>query len=124
MTNAITEATAALTEALNSPDYPAEPVVPEDLLTPAIVAQAGEPYLDAEEGTFAEPFALHVDIWLLVELVTNQQASDDLAAMLTHVLAELPESWGVDEIGRPGPVSTANWACHGMRISVSRFISL
>lgn len=123
MTNPITDATVALTTALNSVAYPAVPVVPEDILVPAIVAQAGEPYLDDDETTFGEK-ALHIDLWLLVELVTNEQASADLDAMLAHVLAYLPGTWGLDEVGRPGPVSTANWLAHGMRVSVSSYITL
>lgn len=124
MTNAITDATTALAAALNSADYPTSPVVPEDLMTPAIVAQAGEPYLDADEITLGGEKVLHIDLWLLVDLVTNEQAVEDLNNMLTHVLATLPKTWGVDEIGRPGPASTANWAAHGMRVSVSSYINL
>lgn len=123
MSNPITDAIAALAAALNTPETPAQATVPEDLITPAIVAVPAEPFLDDDGAGFGE-YNLHVDLWLLVDLVTNEQAADELTDLLTHVLTYLPEGWGIDSIARPGPAQNGQWMAHGMPITVSRYITL
>lgn len=122
--NPFSAARVALAQALNSTDYPASDAVPEDLITPAIIAQAADPYIDDQDVTLEGELSLNLELWLLVELDTNEQAVADLDAMLAHVLAHLPDGWGVDGAGRPGPVNTANWIAHGMPVRVSRYITL
>lgn len=126
--SALADATTALAQALATDDYPAYAHVPEDLITPCQVIQPAPAYLAAntEDGvTFADQeYALTVELYLVVELTTNEQAATDLDALLEHVLEALPAPWGLDSMAQPGPIHTADWLAHGLQLTLSRYITL
>lgn len=121
--SALKDATEALGTALHREEAPAFPYVPEGLVTPSIVLQPGDPYLDKDKGTF-EDDALNLECWLLVALDDNETAAEELDSLLDHVLESLPAGWGLERVGKPGPVSTSEWLAHGLQLDLSRFITL
>lgn len=125
MSSALLEALEQLGEAIHTEDRPAFAYVPEGVTTPSYVIQPGEPYLDGDEVTFGMgTFNLHAEVFCLVALDDNETASSDLDGALAHLLTTMPDLWGVDEVAQPGPVSTTEWIAHGVRVRLSRYISL
>lgn len=121
--SALRVATEELATALHREEAPAFPYVPEGLVTPSIVLQPGDPYMDADIGTFGD-VGLTLEAYLLVALDDNETAAEELDGLLDHFLAAMPQQWGLDRVEKPGPVSTAEWLAHGMKLTVSRFITL
>lgn len=115
--------TAALALDLATSAVPCLDHVPEAIEPPLIILQPADPYLDANATTFGE-FSLNLEAWLTVELIDNETAADELDTLLDHLLGHLPEPWGIDQVGQPGPIHTADWLAHGIRVTVSRYITL
>lgn len=93
--------------------------VPEDLLPPAVVIELGEDFLTQDGGTFGE-YRLNLDLYVLVELAGNEQATEDLAGYLAVVLGVLDRSvWSLDGMAKPGPFHSLNWLAHGTRLRIS-----
>jgi hypothetical protein len=97
--------------------------VPDAITPPCVVIQAGDPYL-APGDVFGE-WAATFDLFLCVDLVSNAQAIEDLDPVLLAVLEALEDTaYGVDTVGRPGPVHTAEWMAHAITVTVSCFVTL
>ena len=98
--------------------------VPEALEPPCVVIQAADPFL-LPGDTFAGEWAVHYDLILCLDLLSNAQATEDLEDHLPALLAAVEATeYGVDSVGRPGPVHTAEWVAHAITVTVSRFITL
>lgn len=98
--------------------------VPEALEPPCVVIQAADPFLTPGD-TFAGEWSAHYDLILCLELLSNAQATEDLEDHLPGLLEALAGTeYGVDAVGRPGPVHTAEWVAHAITVSVSRFLIL
>lgn len=98
--------------------------VPEALEPPCVVIQAADPFLTPGE-TFAGEWAVHYDLILCLELLSNAQATEDLEDHLPGLLEALAGTeYGIDAVGRPGPVHTAEWMAHAVTVTVSRFLLL
>jgi hypothetical protein len=98
--------------------------VPEALEGYTLVLQAADPYLTPGD-TFAGDWTVAYDLILCVELLSNAQAIEDLEDLLPPLLAALEATeYGVDNVGRPGPVNTSEWVAHALTVTVSRFITL
>lgn len=98
--------------------------VPEALDPPCVVIQAAEGFLSPGD-TFAGEWAVSYDLILCVDLHSNAQAIEDLEDHLTALLAALETTeYGVDTVGRPGPVHTLEWIAHAVTVTASRYITL
>lgn len=105
-------------------DRPAYPHVPEAVEPGCVIVQAGDPYLVGGE-TFGGDYSLTLDLFLVVDLLGNEQATDDADDLLEDLLEALEGTeYGVDRVGRPGPVQTAEWLAHAITVTVSRYINL
>lgn len=114
-----------LTEALG-PDagLVVHATVPEALEPPCVVIQAAEGFL-APGDTFDGEWSAAYDVFVCVDLLSNAQAIEDLEDALEAVLTALAgTAWGIDTVGRPGPVHTAEWVAHAVTVTVSRFVTL
>ncbi len=98
--------------------------VPEALEPPCVIVQAADPFLVPGE-TFAGDWQASYDLFLVVDLLSNAQAIEDLEDVLVPLLAALEATeYGVDAVGRPGPINTAEWVAHALTVTVSRFVTL
>lgn len=123
--SAFSEARDALALALKTDDWPCHPSVPESIEPACYVIQPGDPYVELTDRTFSTTeFALSLVVFVIPQLLSNEQAYDDLDTMLDHLLNTLPEGWGLDQIGRPGGLSTSGWSAFGQPVTISRFITL
>lgn len=101
------------------------PNAPEVIEPPAVVVQAADPYLTPGD-TFGGDWSLSLDLYLVVDLLGNEQATDDADDLLEDLLEALEalEGYGVDRVGRPGPIQTAEWLANAIPVTVSTHITL
>lgn len=120
------EALVALLAANGGPHVLA--FVPEAIAPPVAVLEPSDQYVGTgdEDATFAAAEHLvQVDLWLLVDLVDNQAATDNLDALLEAVLARVePSTWFVQVVNKPGPVHTSEWMAYGVRVTLGSWITL
>lgn len=116
------ELRTALEEALTAAEITEAVVldhVPEEIAPPALILEPAEDYLSGAE-TFADEYDLNLELYVLVDLVGNQQAAEDLDQLLGVVLALLRGSrWGIKRMSAPAPFHTTQWLAHGCRLSLS-----
>lgn len=113
-----------LRDVLEAAGIGVEDTVPEALNSPCVVIQAADPFLTPGD-TFAGEWSASYDLILCVDLLSNAQAIEDLEAYLVELLAAVEATeYGVDTVGRPGPVHTAEWVAHAITVTVSRFVTL
>lgn len=115
-----------LADALDSTGYEALAHVPESIVPPCLIVQGGDPYISADETTFAaSDFLVTVELFVLADYKANEQAAEQLDTMLTKVLpAVLAADWDLSSSGAPGPYNTTDWIAYGVRLSCSRFVSI
>lgn len=102
--------------------------VPEDLPEGVLaVIEAADDFLNIAETYMngqAEVWA-SFNVFVLAELVSNEQATTDLDAALGPVLEALNASaWEIGPVGKPGPLHAGNWLAHGVAIPVSSILTL
>lgn len=123
--SAFSEARIALADAIKTDEWPCHPSVPESIEPACFVIQPADPYIELTERTFStSEFDLSLAVFVIPQLLSNEQAYDDLDTMLDHLLGALPEGWGLDRISKPQGISTSGWSAFGMPVTVSRFITL
>lgn len=92
--------------------------VPEELLPPVLVLTPAEGYLELAD-TFGG-WLVNLELYVLVELVGNAQAAEDLDATLAKVLGVVDGSlWSLNGMTKPGPFHSAAWLAHGIRLDLS-----
>ncbi len=116
---------AALEEVLEGVGLTVHGTVPEALEPPCVVVQAADPFLTPGDTFGRLEWAASYDLFLCVDLLTNAQAIEDLEDLLEALLKALDAlEIGVDAVGRPGPVHTAEWVAHAVTVTVSRYVTL
>lgn len=122
--NAITAARRDLAALLEGTGVTAVDHVPEELPSPCVVLDYTEDPLDRAD-TFDHTWWITLRVYALVDIVANQQATEDLEDLLDAVLPALAGSeWEVDGLTRPGPFRTTQWLAHGTAITVRTTITL
>lgn len=104
--NPITQARAALTNALTDTTHSVLDHVPEMLTAPAYIVQAGTPWIT----TAGTPYGTHLVTWLVtcvVDVATNQVATHNLDDLVHAALERLD----VNEVTEPY-VYASNTALH------------
>lgn len=121
--NPLTKARRDLAAALVVPDGPTvHATVPEALTPPCLIVQAAENVL-APTDTYAHEYDVAMEVWLAVEYRSNEQATEDLEDLLLDVLPLVEATgWNLDRVHQPGPIRTAEWLAHGLRLAVSTTI--
>lgn len=120
---------ADLTELLTAAGVDTIDHVPEELPRGVIaVLEAADDYLTPGEtysyGGNAEVWVDFV-VYVIAELSSNQQATEDLDTALTKAYAALlSSSWEVGSVGKPGPFHTTQWLAHGVAIPVRNITTL
>lgn len=121
---ALTHLREALAGLLEDPSITVHTYVPETLEAPCIVLQEGEPFIAPVEQ-FSEEWAVHFDLFLVTDHYSNEAATTAGDELVTHVLGALAGSdFGIDQIGRPGPIHTSEWLARALTVSVSALITL
>jgi hypothetical protein len=115
-----------LAAALDPLGYTTHSHVPEQIEPPTVIVQSGDPYLELDGTTFdVTDWLVNVELFVLSAYQANEQATADLDAMLTDVLpAVLAAGWGISSIGAPGPYNTTDWLAYGVRIGLSRGVTI
>ena len=126
--NAITEARQQLAGLLLEPAQATGGVsldhVPEELPTPCVVLDYADTPLERSDA-YDDEWWLTVRVYVLVDVLANQQATEDLEALLSGVLPTLATSeWEVAGVTRPGPYRAGAWIAHGVAITVRNLITL
>lgn len=121
----IAEAKAELVAALKAKGLVCEDHVPEELLPPVAVLDGDEDYLKRGDTYSDDEQWLNMRLFVLVSLVGNAQAAEDLDTALTQAIAGLlTTSWEQGSMTRPGPFHTTEWLAHGVAINVSTLVNL
>lgn len=113
-------------EGLNVVDHvPAELAVPEGGL---IVLVPAEDYLKRAD-TFADEYELRLEAHVLVDLVDNDAAAEDLDALLIKLIGvldgeDLAGAWDLGTITRPGPLTANDWLAHGTTLPLSTITTI
>lgn len=117
---------ADLATALGVTGYTSHGHVPEQVEPPCLIVQPGDPYLSTDETTYdTTEWQLSVELYVLSAYQANEQAADDLDAMLAQVLpAVLAAGWSIASSGAPGPYNTTDWIAYGVRLNCARFVSI
>lgn len=99
--------------------------VPEVLPLPCVVLEPADPYLTKTE-TFGDDYDVRVSAWVLVELVGNEQANEDLDALLATVLPVVRAAgWDLEGVSRPGPYTIAEtYLAHGTTLTLASTTTL
>lgn len=99
--------------------------VPEELPTPCVVIDAAEDYLSAGETYAGSEWWMSLQVYVLVDLASNAQATQDLEDILAVVLPVLARAaWQPAPIPRPGEFNTTTWLAHGVAINVRNIIAI
>lgn len=125
--SAITDARQELADAIKTADWACLAYVPEAIEPACYFLQPADPYVSPrqDDETFGlSEWSLSVVVYVMPELLSNEQVSVQLDDMVDHLLTSLPEGWGLDLVGKPGPFETSNWLSYGQPITLSRFITL
>lgn len=122
----LTAARAELADALAATGYASTAYVPDQVEPPLLVVVPAENYVSFDGTTFDVTDALvSVDVFVLAAYRSNEQAAADLDDMLTVVLPALQASeWDLAGAGPPGPYTAGDWVCHGIRLTVTRFVEI
>lgn len=119
-------ARTTLAAALDPLGYTTHSHVPERIEPPCLIVQSGDPYLEVEGTTFdPTDWVVNVELFVLSAYQANEQATADLDTMLTAVLpAVLEAGWSITGTGAPGPYNTTDWLAYGVRIGLSRGVTI
>lgn len=101
------------------------PAVPDVIDPPCLVMQPGQPYLDNAEYLYGSyDLKLNIEVYAFTTLEDNETAADTLDALVVQVIGALPQGWGIATIGQPQPYLNGDFVHHGIRIDVSRTITI
>lgn len=126
-----TDLATLLTAAIGSAVRPA---VPSVLDGDGISLQPADPYLTVGDPT--DPFPLthlaagereasvHVEAVVHVEPKDNEVDLDTVDDLLAKLLAAMPRTWQVDNVGAVQAIATADWTAYGCIVSVSTIVPL
>lgn len=122
----LSAARAELAAALAVTGYPSTSYVPEQAEPPLLVVVPAEDYVTVDGTTYdVTDFLASVDVFVLADYRSNEQAANTLDTMLTLVLPALLDSgWTLSGSGAPGPYTAGDWVCHGIRLTVNRYVNI
>lgn len=107
---------AALTEQL--PEATVYNHVPEEIVAPAVVVTPAEDYLTESDSFAPGEYVMALEVHVLVDLVDNEAAAEELDQLLAGVLARIG-LWSLNHTSKPQPVHTSSWLLHGVRLDLS-----
>jgi hypothetical protein len=91
--------------------------VPELIGTPCALLIPGNNYLIGPD-TLTGAWTMTLNLYLLVELVDNEAATEDLDDLIATALPLL-EDWEVTAMSQPGQFSTTAWTANGVVLTIT-----
>lgn len=122
----ITAAVDQLVADLEGTGYPVETAVPHELVAGEglIVLVPGEDYVTPAD-TFAAEYVVNLEAHLLVDLVDNAAAAEDLDRLIAAVVDAVDGGlWSLGTMRRPGPLTANEWLAHGTTLPLSVITTL
>ncbi len=104
---AITEAREQLRDDLQAAGLNVVEFIPARITPPVVIIAAGSPYLEAR--SLADQYTLNLELTLVAQNATNEQATEKLDDLIEAVLAALPAYAVLNGgIGQPYGLGTNN----------------
>ncbi len=82
-------------------DLTINPYVPEMVSPPAIIIEPSDPYLTIDDDTPFGHWTIAYDLLAVVEVGTNEKATEDLDNLITAVATALKGAYAVSKVSQP-----------------------